>query len=219
MPTTELQNQRGLPRQTYHHGNLRETLIDQGAQIIEKGGIPALTLRAVAEAAGVSRQAPYHHFGDKNGLLAAIATASFERLARAMCKAGGRYLAGEDRLVALGAAYVRLARQAPQQFELCSGTYIQDFAAHPELLEARATAHAVLDAAMVEYLELNRVPTEGAALASGAAWAMAHGLARLLLGRGLRPGSGGLPAEREFVRQTLQFLAKGILVHCGAQNT
>ena len=210
MPTAELYEAPERQRRTYHHGNLRATLIEKGAQIIEKGGIPALTLRAVAEAAGVSRQAPYHHFGDKDGLLAAIAIGGFEQLAHAMRIEAARHGSSDDRIVALGVAYVRLARQAPQRFELCSGTYIQDFSAHPELLQARNAAYAVLDAAMVEYLEAHRIPIEGAAVASGAAWAMAHGLARLLLGHGLRPGRGGLPKEREFVRQALQTLAKGI---------
>ena len=100
MPTAALR--KATRQQRYHHGNLRATLIDEGARIIEKRGIPALTLRAVAEAAGVSRQAPYHHFGDKDGLLAAIAVAGFEQLTCAMRKEAAHYDVGEDCLVALG---------------------------------------------------------------------------------------------------------------------
>ena len=204
-------------RRTYHHGNLRATLIERGAAIIEKDGIPALTLRAVAEAAGVSRQAPYHHFDDKDALLAAIAVAGFEQLAAAMRNEATRHDNGEDRLVALGVAYVQLARAAPQRFELCSGTYIQDFSAHPELLKARDAARAVLDAALVAHLRTSALHIEAVSVASGAAWAMAHGLARLLLGQGLQPGKGGLPKEKAFVRQALQLLTRGIMAN-GAET-
>ena len=57
----------------YHHGNLRETLIEASAHIIKLQGIEGLSLRKLADQVGVSRAAPYHHFKDKNALLAAVA--------------------------------------------------------------------------------------------------------------------------------------------------
>ena len=105
---------------------------------------------------------------------------------------------------------MKLARQAPQQFDLCSGTYIRDFSAYPELLEAREAAQGVLDAAIAAYMGTSATSSSAVAVASGAAWAIAHGLARLLLEQALRPGKDGLPGENVFVRQALHIFTQGI---------
>lgn len=69
----------------YHHGGLREALVEAGLAILEEGGDPAsLGLREAARRAGVSAMAPYRHFPDKDALLAAVATVGFERLRAAL---------------------------------------------------------------------------------------------------------------------------------------
>ena len=62
-----------VARPTYHHGDLREALLQAAKALIGEAGIENLSLRKLAERAGVSRTAPYHHFSDKNDLLCAIA--------------------------------------------------------------------------------------------------------------------------------------------------
>ncbi len=64
----------------YHHGNLRQALLDSSLAILRSEGIEALSLRRLAEHAGVSRGAPYHHFRDKQTLLAAIGELGFAEL-------------------------------------------------------------------------------------------------------------------------------------------
>lgn len=64
---------------SYHHGNLRQSLINIAAGFIREYGEAALSMRKLAALAGVSRTAPYHHFVDKNALLCAIAAAGFQR--------------------------------------------------------------------------------------------------------------------------------------------
>ena len=71
----------------YHHGNLREVLLEKAADAIEEDGIGALSLRAVARRAGVSHGAPAHHFRDKTGLLTALATQAMGRLRAALSHA------------------------------------------------------------------------------------------------------------------------------------
>jgi len=56
------------PRRGYHHGNLREALIEAGTEILDEDGLEALSLRACAKRAGVSHAAPQHHFGNLEGL-------------------------------------------------------------------------------------------------------------------------------------------------------
>lgn len=67
------------PKKTYHHGDLRRTLLDQAALLLREEGEKGLSMRALAARAGVSRTAPYHHFKDKEELLCAIAAEGFSR--------------------------------------------------------------------------------------------------------------------------------------------
>lgn len=64
----------------YHHGNLRQSLLDASVALLDSEGLEALSLRRLAEQVGVSRQAPYHHFRDKQALLAAIGEQGFALL-------------------------------------------------------------------------------------------------------------------------------------------
>ena len=103
----------------YHHGDLREVLLEKAVEVIREDGIGALSLRAVARRAGVSHGAPAHHFHDKAGLLTALATRSLERFAAALSEAARE--AGDsalDRLRAIGRAYIRFAAENPAHFRI-----------------------------------------------------------------------------------------------------
>jgi AcrR family transcriptional regulator len=69
-----------MPAKTYHHGDLKNALIKAGVEILSKEGIEGLSLRKVAQRAGVSHNAPYSHFPDKQSLIAAISTEGFKGL-------------------------------------------------------------------------------------------------------------------------------------------
>ena len=73
---------------TYHHGDLRRTLLAETASAIAEDGVAKLSMRALAKRAGVSNAAPAYHFGDKSGLLTALAAEGFDRLAEAMSGVG-----------------------------------------------------------------------------------------------------------------------------------
>src|SRR6516162_6235923 len=74
----------------YHHGNLREALLKAAIRLIAEVGPAAFTLREVARRAGVSHNAPYRHFRDKDDLLAAVAAQGFWELTQAMLDAAAR---------------------------------------------------------------------------------------------------------------------------------
>src|SRR5579863_1170193 len=102
-------------RRPYHHGNLREALLQGAVRVIAELGPSAFTLREAARRAGVSHNAPYRHFRDREDLLAAVSTDGFDRLARALAAAGPK--AGPlDRLRLSGVAYVNFALRWPQHF-------------------------------------------------------------------------------------------------------
>lgn len=104
-------------RTTYHHGNLREALIQAGLRAVAEHGPEGFSLRAVASRAGVTAPAVYRHFKDKDELLAAIAAECADRLAATVLDAVAR--AEDDALArfrAVGIAYVQFAVAHPEHF-------------------------------------------------------------------------------------------------------
>ncbi|MEU2632095.1 TetR/AcrR family transcriptional regulator, partial [Kitasatospora sp. NPDC007106] len=75
-----------MENRTYHHGNLREALIDAGVALARTGGPSAVVLRAVSREAGVSHNAAYRHFADHQDLLAAVAVRCMEQLGQLMVR-------------------------------------------------------------------------------------------------------------------------------------
>src|SRR5271167_3046832 len=103
----------------YHHGDLRTAVLAAAETILEREGIDALTLRAVARAVGVSHTAPKNHFGDLEGLLSELAALGYQRYGKVLADAMDA--AGTDprlRMRAMGRAYVGFARAHPGLFLL-----------------------------------------------------------------------------------------------------
>src|SRR4029077_600186 len=71
---------------SYHHGALRDALLEAAERVLERDGLPGLTLRAVAREAGVSHAAPTHHFGDLTGLVSELAAIGFRQFNTAMAE-------------------------------------------------------------------------------------------------------------------------------------
>ena len=148
-----------LGKKSYHHGDLQAALIRAAGNILEKEGVEALSLRAVARKAGVSHNAPYRHFPEREGLLAALAAEGFERLVAAQ-----REAAEKGGLRGMGEAYVLFALQHPQRFRLMFGGQIS-IARHERLREVASKTFAGLSGALAA-----RVPeAQGARDASIAA--------------------------------------------------
>ncbi|BCW87319.1 HTH-type transcriptional regulator BetI [Alphaproteobacteria bacterium SO-S41] len=108
-------------KSAYHHGDLKEALVEATREIIESEGLDQFTMRESARRAGVSHGAPAHHFGDKTGLLTELAVQSFEaRVAQSeayMAEAGDDPMA---RLRACGLAHIDYTIRHPRLHELCS---------------------------------------------------------------------------------------------------
>ena len=107
-------------KSAYHHGDLRDALVDATRKIIEEEGVEQFTLRESARRAGVSHGAPAHHFGDKTGLLTEVAVQSFEeRLALSEAYMAQASDDPMDRLRACGMAHIEYAIAHPRLTELC----------------------------------------------------------------------------------------------------
>src|SRR3954469_19839227 len=148
---------------TYHHGDLPAALLRAAGRTLEKQGIGALSLREAARRAGVSHNAPYRHFPDREALLAALAAEGFAMLGERLRGQPGRQM---------GEAYVRFALERPQRFRLMFGGLLP-VAKYPEL---RSAAHGAHQALLEAFKDLPRPE-----LAAAAAWSLVHGLSHLLL--------------------------------------
>lgn len=164
-----------MTTRSYHHGNLREALVEAALERLESEGADAITLRAIAAQVGVSHAAPYAHFRDKNALLAAVAAAAFGRLRQRLQASRDAADSGREALARMGCAYVAFARSHPAWYSLMFRRTPEGSGRHGELEEAGEGAwrelHEVVSAA---------VPPAEARAATVAAWALVHGLASLL---------------------------------------
>src|SRR5512143_826232 len=108
-----------MARKTYHHGDLKNALIKAGIQILSKEGIEGLSLRKVAQRAGVSHNAPYSHFPDKQSLIAAISTEGFNQLYHELDAVVSAYSNDPKQQLQEGAwAYVQFAIKNTDTFKI-----------------------------------------------------------------------------------------------------
>ena len=177
----------GMAKDGYHHGNLRRALLDAAAAAIAEDGPAALSLRDLARRAGVSHAAPAHHFGDKKGLLTALATEGYDGLAQALLDARAQ----TGSFLEMGVAYVRYATTHRAHFEVMwrPDLYHTDDAA---LAAARERSSEALTSGLADLPDGQ--PGADLEEAGLAAWSLAHGFATLWLSGSL-PNLPELPDE------------------------
>jgi AcrR family transcriptional regulator len=154
----------------YHHGDLRQALLQAARQTLEQNGPSSLSLRELARRVGVSHAAPYRHFTSREELLIALATDGFDELTsrlRAAEKATGT-------LQGMGQAYVGFAVENPSLYKLMFS---------PELDRRRPELLAEAAAAAFGLLREQTTADDGERSGTLAAWALVHGLSQLLIDR------------------------------------
>jgi AcrR family transcriptional regulator len=168
---------------SWHHGNLRAEMIQRGTELLKLRGAADLSLRELARLAGVSQMAPTHHFGDKGGLFAAIATEGFHILMQMRLAGLKGGMTKEERLRVVMRTYVRFALERPELFHLMFGSHIANKPKYPELMEASTASFQFLSNSIAEFMSdhasLGRPPRFSAIVV----WSGMHGLATLLSDR------------------------------------
>jgi AcrR family transcriptional regulator len=180
----------------YHHGDLRNGLLEAARAILEEESLSALTLRAVARKAGVSHAAPYRHFPNHEALLVELSLEGFDELREALAEAAKAQGSESDKIATIGAAYMRFVAQRPALARLMFGSQLPNRDQFPTL-----------------GLKANSIGAEiGAALHDSAlglaVWASVHGLAMLVLENVIdlgqrRSGLHVLPARAEIILRSL----------------
>jgi len=193
-------------RRAYHHGNLREALVEAALELIAERGPAGFTFADAARAAGVSPAAPYRHFSDRDALMAEIARRGFERFEAALA---GAWNEGRpdpySALRNLGQAYLAFARTEPASYTAMFEAGLPPDL-DPELARAGDSAFAVLRrAAEALCAGLPKADRPPAMMMSLHIWALAHGIVSLFA------RSDG--ARRKLPMSAEDLLEAGILVY------
>ncbi len=180
----------------YHHGDLRNGLLDAARTILEEESLAALTLRAVARKAGVSHAAPYRHFPNHEALLVELSVEGFDELRMAIAEAAKGQGHESEKIANIGAAYMRFVAQRPALARLMFGGQLPNRDQFPALgLKADSIGEEIGNALHDSALGL-------------AVWASVHGLAMLVLENVIdlgqrRSGLHVLPARAEIILRSL----------------
>jgi AcrR family transcriptional regulator len=160
-----------LPNASYHHGDLRNALLEAALVILERDGEAGLGLRDLARAVGVSPAAPYRHFDSRAALLEALAVTGFQRFTRAMEDVAAQDTL--DLLSAMGKTYVLFALHNAALFRLMFSPQLKR--------DNRPGLRMAADAAFATLRHVSGGDTRTGRVTALAAWARVHGLAVLLL--------------------------------------
>ncbi len=167
----------------YHHGALRDALLEAAERVLERDGLSGLTLRAVAREAGVSHAAPTHHFRDLTGLVSELAAIGFRQFNTAMAAASAAGTSPMEKAMARAKAYVAYAQEHPGMYGLMFRTERLDMT-RPSLHEAASASFAglagAIGASRHEQIHQEALSLEQAA-AIARAWSLVHGFTMLLL--------------------------------------
>jgi AcrR family transcriptional regulator len=198
------------PTDTYHHGDLPNALRRAAASVIDERGLGAFSLREVARRADVSHNAPAHHFGDVRGLLTSLAREGFEALYDAAQAAVRSQDDTVEQLMAIGEAYVALARSHPAHCELMFRVDIID-TTNPGLLAAGRAAYGVLEDAVARVIAAEGLDAD-LDRATWLCWSAMQGLVTLEPKIALlnRAKGGADVSTRELVRHFTQLIVDGL---------
>ena len=187
---------KGVEGRGYHHGDLRNGLLQAAREILEEESLSALTLRAVARKAGVSHAAPYRHFPNHEALLVELSAEGFDELRTAIAEAAKASGSEPDKIATIGAAYMRFVAQRPALARLMFGGQLPNRDQFPALEKKADSIGAEIGSALHD-----------SALGL-AVWSAIHGLAMLVLENVIdlgqrRSGLHVLPARAEIILRSL----------------
>lgn len=175
--------------------DLRQKVLKASLALIEEGGLDRLSMREAARKAGVSHQAPYHHFADREAILAAIAGEGFVKLRQALARAAAD--AGTDprkAVEAMGRAYIDFALRHPAYFQVMFRADVVPLDRYPEARKEEDEAFGGLIEAIDKAFASE--PDDVRRRLAIAAWALVHGLATLIL-EGSLARKVGVPKARQ----------------------
>jgi len=201
-----------LEKNTYHHGNLRETLLNVASKMLHESGIEEVSLRKLAARVGVSRAAPYHHFKDKNALLCAIAEKGFIELHNInKARFNAKDTSTKIKFSLFIHDYVNFAKNNSELYELMFGRTI--WKQENSTQELRDTAYPCFAYQVEMTREWQRLKLlnyesnidDDALRASQVLWGTVHGIAKLLI--------DGIYTDLSHVEEICDYAVEMFLAH------
>jgi AcrR family transcriptional regulator len=188
--------------------DLRQRILDASEQLLETEGLAALSMREVARRSGVTHQAPYHHFADRESILAELVTRGFEEMTRRLARANARHAADARMAVAneCGQAYVGFAIDHPGLFRIMFRSEVCDPARFPSAQLAGESAYRELE----KMVTLIHGDADVARLAP-LYWAQVHGLASLMVDGPIGHQVASTRERRAFMREAVAQFARFML--------
>ncbi len=191
----------------YHHGQLREALIESALHILREKGIEALSLRNLAKATQVTQAAPYSHFRDKDELLAAIAETGFQRLALQMAEDATGQKDTQGRIEKLVSSYIRFAQENKPMFRLMFSRELAEMKRYPTLAMTAGKSYSLISAA----LSRRTAATEDALFMTVAIWSLCHGLTTLIIDDKINLEQYGAANIDAFVQRTVGIFSSHLI--------
>jgi len=195
------------PTESYHHGTLRETLLEIAFGLVDSHGVEAISMRALAREAGVSSAAPFRHFADKTVLFDAVAERAAAQLERNLDEATAECSDALTQFRAMSVAYVRFAAGHPALFDLMR--FSQSVSAR-FLGEVKDERRLKLTALIIEGQNAGLIPEADPELIALTSEALTHGLARMIVDRHPRLRSLSSEEARQLALAATQLLQSGI---------
>ena len=211
-------------RSSYHHGNLRESLLAEAVRVIAAEGVENVSIRQLAKNLGVSAAAPFRHFADRKALLTAVAEQATTRLGEAVAQALQQAQAQVQaqspwqQLLAVGQAYLRWAQANPTHFLVVSDRRLIDYTGSEPMQQAndriRERMQGLLAQAAACAGNGQDQAADDTALAMLMMRAMVYGLARMQTDGHLAEWGGAASVSPEALTQQalaqfMQMLAGG----------
>ena len=171
-------------KKSYHHGNLREELIEKGIEVINEEGEEKLSLRKVAKMCGVSNAAPYTYFKKKSDLLYAMSDYIWGILAAELDRTRKKYENQEDLLVKLGKTYVMFFCENHRYYHFMisrKNMKIDLFSKFSEIENNNEKAFNILKIEAIKILEKMGVPNQAMQDKIIAMWALVQGLVTIMI--------------------------------------
>lgn len=203
----------GRSSKRYHHGDLRNALLEQAVKLVEEVGADAFSLREAARLVGVSANAAYRHFADRSELLRAVAEVGFGRMQRrvhqALSSVSARRSPGTavERAKAVGRAYVEFAVDHPELLRVMFGS--DGLSSFDRSGPPKPDPYAMLASALDELVAEGSLPADRRPGAELKAWVVVHGFASLVV-----QGVGALQSKssrKEALESVLDFAVVGLL--------
>ena len=167
----------------YHHGSLREALIDAAVRLVEEGGPDNVSVREAAKRVGVSPGAPFRHFKNKTALMTAVAEQAMSRFRAEVAEAVENVATDDpiERFAAVGVAYLRWAIRNPTHFQIVSTRSLIDWAGSESLRRDNEAVRSLMEGAVMEASRRDMLRSDDLTHVQIAGRALVYGLGRMFI--------------------------------------